>query len=129
MDRIHVVADLGRAARKDPMPFVLTYVTTGEEIASAATAELAEALATALRDQARAVPVQAGVKWHQAKLAAIAGWSAYCFLCDRNLFVVGSGPLVPLTVVDPKYRQGVCLECKATTKVYVSEHTPVGRTR
>lgn len=134
--RIHVVADLGRAARRDPMPFVLTYTLTGEEIATAATAELGEALAEALRAQARATKpavhthpttLTAGVKWHQAKLASGLRWSAYCYLCDRSLFDAKDG--TPVMVADSRHRQGVCEECKATTKVHVTSKTPRGTTR
>ena len=131
--RIHVVADLGRAARRDPMPFVLTYTLTGEEIASARTAELAEALAAALHAQARATEpthtatLSAGVKWSQARLAAGLRWTAYCFVCDRTLYSAEDG--TPVMVADSRQRQGVCLECKATTNVYVTAETPVGTTR
>ena len=123
-ERIHVVADLGRAASGHPMPFLVTTVTTREQMGEARTAELAESLAQTIR---------AGVKWQTAQAAQAPRrpqpseeWQAFCFLCDRCLFDHDGAPV---TVAQQQDRQGVCLECAAVAGVTIWEHTPVGRTR
>lgn len=125
-ERIHVVADLGRAASGHAMPFLVTTVTTRKQVGEARTVKLAEALAQAIRAQ------QAGVKWHGAATVPaprgpIPGeWQAYCFVCDRGLFDHDGAPV---TVTWHRDRQGVCLECAAVAGVTIWEGTPVGRTR
>lgn len=134
-ERIHVVADLGRAASGHAMPFLVTTVTTRKQVGEARTVKLAEALAQAIRtqDTLGAEPAaQAGVKWHKAAAVPaprgpIPGeWQAYCFVCDRGLFDHDGAPV---TVTWHRDRQGVCLECAAVAGVTIWEHAPVGRTR
>ena len=133
-ERIHVVADLGRAASGHAMPFLVTTVTTRKQVGEARTAKLAEALAQAIRaqDELEAeLAAQAGVKWHKAETPVPAPrkpgrWQAYCFLCDRCLFAHDGAPV---TVARHRDREGVCLECAAGAGVTIWEHTPVGRTR
>lgn len=134
-ERIHVVADLGRAASGHAMPFLVTTVTTRKRVGEARTVKLAEALAQAIRTQdapGAELAAQAGVKWHKAAAVPaprrpIPGeWQAYCFVCDRCLFDHDGAPV---TVARHRDRQGVCLECAAVAGVTIWEHTPVGRTR
>ena len=134
-ERIHVVADLGRAASGRAMPFLVTTVTTRKQVGEARTVKLAEALAQAIRtqDTLGAEPAaQAGVKWHRAAAVPaprgpIPGeWQAYCFLCDRCLFAHDGAPV---TVARHRDREGVCLECAAVVGVTIWEGIPVGRTR
>ena len=134
-ERIHVVADLGRAASGHAMPFLVTTVTTRKQVGEARTAKLAEALAQAIRaqDELEAeLAAQAGVKWHKAAAVPaprgpIPGeWQANSFVCDRKL---SDHDGTPDTKTRHRNRESDNHECAAGAGVTIWEHTPVGRTR